>query len=459
MQGLYKLSKRKIVLMDESTDDKTSLDKADVIIIGGGASGLAAGKEIAKAGKKVCVLEARNRLGGRIHTLNFTGFSTHIEAGAEFVHGDTPATKSLFKEGGIEFYSTAGKYYRVKNGKFQKMTNIWITFLILLSKAYFLKQDMPFNKFLERYLNKEMFKDVRETAISFVEGYDAADIKKASTFALREEWKNFRQSGQYRLKGGHIKLIDFLSNEIIKYSGEIFLSTVAKEIRWKPDNVEVISDKGKVYLARKVLITVPLGVLQSKPHDEAYIHFSPGLPEKLEAAKSIGYGSATKVFLEFKGAFWESSENKIRKMPELGLLISDTPFTACWTQLPNKTPLLTGWLAGPQAEKNRNASDEDIINMALDALSYIFNADRSFLINNLRAGKVVNWQIDPFSLGAYSYATVESYEAKKILAQPVEDTLFFAGEALSGGTAMGTAEEALANGIKTAKELLAQFKS
>src|SRR5660398_137980 len=100
--------KTKKFFMDESTNKKTSHAKVDVIIIGGGASGLAAGKEISKAGKKVCVLEARNRLGGRIHTLNVPGFSTHIEAGAEFVHGDMPVTKSLLKEGGIEFNSIEG---------------------------------------------------------------------------------------------------------------------------------------------------------------------------------------------------------------------------------------------------------------------------------------------------------------------------------------------------------------
>ena len=455
--------------MDESTsdetnnetNDKTSPDKADVIIIGGGASGLGAGKEIAKAGKKVYVLEARNRLGGRIYTLTVPGFSTPLEAGAEFIHGNMPATQSLLREGGIKFYPIAGKYYMIKNGKFQESENLWTTFSILLSKADSLKQDMPFSKFLDQYLNEEKYKAVREIARGFVEGYDAADIKRASTFALREEWKIFGQSDQYRVKGGYIKLIDFLSKEIIKHNSAIFLSTVAKEIRWKPDNVEVISDKGKIYSARKALITVPLGVLQSKPDDEAHLHFSPGLPEKLEAAKSIGYGTAIKVFLEFKDAFWESSENQIqiRKTPELGLLISDTFFTAYWTQLPNKTPLITGWLAGPQAEKYKNTSDENIITMALDALGYIFNTDRSFLLKNLRAGKVVNWQTDPFSLGAYSYATVESNEAKKVLTQPVEDTLFFAGEALSEGTAMGTLEEALANGMKTAKELLTHLKS
>ena len=71
----------------------------------------------------------------------------------------------------------------------------------------------------------------------------------------------------------------------------------------------------------------------------------------------------------------------------------------------------------------------------------------------------MNWQTDPFSQGAYSYATVESGEAKKILSKPVEDTLFFAGEALSEGAAMGAVEEALANGMKTARELLASCLS
>jgi monoamine oxidase len=97
--------------------------------------------------------------------------------------------------------------------------------------------------------------------------------------------------------------------------------------------------------------------------------------------------------------------------------------------------------------------------MALDALSYIFNTNKTFLVKNLRAGKVVNWQTDPFSLGAYSYATVESNEAKKVLTEPVEETIFFAGEALSEGIAMGTLEEALANGIRTANEILTAFKN
>lgn len=435
------------------------MNKADVIIIGAGAAGLTAGRKIAKAGKKVFVLEARNRLGGRINTLTVPGFSVPLEAGVEFIHGEMPVTKSLLKEAVISYYASEGNYYNIRNGKFLESENLGPTFSALFEKAGLLKKDLPFGKFLDQYLKEDKYKTIRETARGLAEGYDVADVQRVSTFALMEEWKDFGHSESYRIKGGHIKLAEFLSKEIKEYSGEIFLSTVVKEIRWKPDNVEVIDSNGKSFSANKILIAVPLGVLQSNPNEEAYINFSPGLPEKLKAAKSIGYGTVIKIFLEFKDAFWESSENKIRSTPELGMLISDTPFTAWWTQLPDKTPLLTGWLAGPNAEKNKNKSEDEIIQMAFDALCYIFNTNKSFLEKNLRAGKIVNWQIDPFSLGAYSYATVESTEAKKVLTKSVEKTIFFAGEALSEGIAMGTLEEALANGIRTANEILTAFKN
>jgi monoamine oxidase len=435
------------------------MENADVIIIGAGVAGLAAGRELSESGKKIFILEARNRIGGRINTLTVPGFSTYLEAGVEFIHGEMPVTQLLLKEAGISYYPSEGNYYNIGNGKFQEADSLGKTFSVIFEKAGELKQDLPFAIFLDQYLKEDKYKTIRETARGLAEGYDVADVQKVSTFALLEEWKDFGQSESYRIKGGHIKLADFLSEEIKKHGGEIFLSTVVKEIRWKRDNIEVIDSNGKIFSAKKVLITVPLGVLQSNPKDEAHINFSPPLPEKLEAAKSIGYGTATKVFLEFKNAFWETSENQIRTTPELGFLISDTPITAWWTQLPVRTPLLTGWLAGPNAEKNKNKSEDEMITMALDALCYIFNTNKAFLVKNLRAGKVVNWQIDPFSLGAYSYATVESTKAKKVLTKPVEDTIFFAGEALSEGIAMGTLEEALANGITTAKKLLGCFRN
>ncbi len=433
------------------------MSNADIIIIGAGAAGLAAGRELSKAGKKVLLLEAQNRIGGRIHTITVPGFSIYLEAGAEFIHGEMPVTQSLLNEAGIPYFKTEGNYYNIRNGKFLGPEDNDSDFSILYKKAASLKDDLPFAEFLHQYLNEDKYKIIRDTAQRFAEGYDIADIKKVSTFALLEEWKDFGQSESYRIKGGHIKLAEFLSNKIKKRGGEIILSTIVKEIRWKKNNVEVIDNNRNIFSAAKVLITVPLGILQSKTTEKAYITFSPSLPEKLNAAKSIGYGTVIKVFLEFKNAFWESSKNNIRSTPKLGMLISDTLFNAWWTQLPDKTPLLTGWLAGPKAEQNKNKSEDEIKQLAFDSLSYIFNTNRTFLEKNLIAKKVVNWQNDPYSLGAYSYATVNSTEAKKIITEQVDGTIFFAGEALSDGINMATLEEALNNGIKTAKGILSKL--
>jgi len=433
------------------------MNNVDIIIIGAGAAGLAAGRELSKAGKKVFLLEAQNRIGGRIHTITVPGFSMYLEAGAEFIHGEMPVTQSLLNEAGIPYFKTKGNYYNIRNGKFLDPETNNSDFSTLYEKAALLRNDLPFAEFLNQYLNEDKYKIIRETAQRFAEGYDIADVKKVSTFALLEEWKDFGQSESYHIKGGHIKLAEFLSNEIKKHGSEILLSTIVKEIRWKKGNVEVVDSKGNIFSASKVLITVPLGILQSNPTEKAYINFSPSLPEKLNAAKSIGYGTVIKVFFEFKNAFWESSENNIRATPELSMLISDTPFNAWWTQLPDKVPLLTGWLAGPKAEQNKNKSEDEIIQLAFDSLSYIFNTNRTFLEKNLVAKKVVNWQTDPYSLGAYSYATVNSNEAKKIITKPVEGTIFFTGEALSDGINMATLEEALNNGIKTAKEILSGY--
>ncbi len=430
------------------------MDTADIIIIGAGAAGLAAGREISKAGKNVLLLEARDRIGGRIYTLSDPKFSVHLEAGVEFIHGEMPITQSLLKEAGIVYYATEGNYYNFRNGKFQESENLGSTFSVLYEKAALLKQDIPFAEFLDRFLNADKYIGIRETLKGLAEGYDVADINKVSTFALLEEWKNFSQSESYRVKGGHIKLAEFLSEEIKKNGGKIFLSSIVKEIRWKGNLVEVVDGDGKIFSSQKLLITVPIGVLQSDKSEKAHINFFPELPEKIKAAKTIGYGTVIKVFLEFKNAFWESFEQNIRTMSELGMLISDKPFSAWWTQLPDKTPLLTGWLAGPNAEKSKNKTDDEIIAMAFDALCYIFDTNKSFLDKNLSAKKIVKWQTDPYSLGAYSYATVESAKAKKILAKPVEETIFFAGEALSDGINMATLEEALASGIIAAKNIL-----
>jgi monoamine oxidase len=95
-----------------------------------------------------------------------------------------------------------------------------------------------------------------------------------------------------------------------------------------------------------------------------------------------------------------------------------------------------------------------VIEKGIQSLAYIFGVTTAYVSERLRAHKVFNWAQEPYSLGAYSYATIGSKKAKKILAEPIDNTLFFAGEALYEGKEIGTVEAALASGIQVAKQIL-----
>jgi len=345
-------------------------DDSEVIIIGAGAAGLLAAREISKM-KSVTILEARNRLGGRIFTTTPEGFSIPIEAGAEFIHGELPITMSILKEANIPFYEIEGETYQVKNGEVIKSGDVIEGISVLSSKVKQLKEDIPFSEFLKKYLNEEKYAEVKESAVRFVEGYDAADINKASTFALSKEWGSEGVSSPYRIEGGYRRIIDFLYKEAAKHGCKIVTSSMVKQINWKKNNAEVLTQSGDRYEAKKILVTVPAGILKSSEGNNAFIKFNPGLKEISGALNSIGYGPVIKVFFEFKEAFWDPEEADAGKLHRPGFIISDTIFTAWWSQLPKEVPLLTGWFAGPNVDKMHNMSSNHLIEEAVSALCKI----------------------------------------------------------------------------------------
>lgn len=433
------------------------MEEFDTIIIGAGAAGLMAARELGSSGEKIAIIEARDRLGGRINTIKPDGFTVPLETGAEFIHGNLPVTLSLLKQAGISFHSMRGKTYQVKRGNLLESEEFIEGFPLLISQLDHLKKDIPFGEFLNNYFGEEKYKPLRESVIRFAEGYDAADINKVSSYALRDEWKNENASDSFRIKNGYSQMINFLSNECKQLGCVFYLSSIIKKINWSPNKVETFDDKGQSIIAKKVLITIPLSVLNSEQKRNAYLSFNPEIPEKLKAVKLIGFGTVVKLFFEFKEAFWENNNSikqNVHKMPDLCFLLSDAAIPTWWTQLPDKIPLLTGWLAGPGAEKLISKSNDELISLGINSLAYIFGTDTSFVTEQLKAKYVVNWLADPFALGAYAYSTVESKDAKEILSKPMENTLYFAGEALYEGHAMGTVEAALVSGINAAKTIL-----
>lgn len=424
------------------------MQSSDVIIIGAGVSGLMAAREASKKGRKVIVLEARNRIGGRIFTSSIMGFSRPVEEGAEFIHGELPITEALLKEAGLASFSMEGRTYQMEKGKLGESDEFIEGFPELISELENLKEDMTFSDFLDKYFSDEKYKSLRDSVTRYAQGYDASDIKRVSSIALREEWKNESESAPTRIKGGYRKLIDFLAEESKKHGCTIHLSSIVKVISWSEGSVEVLCEDGRTFSASRALITVPLGVLQSEKGSKGHIEFQPEIPEAARAFNLMGFGSVIKLFLEFKDSFWEKD-----KAPKLGFLLSDAEVPTWWTQMPDNLPVITGWIAGPDSLKLSKMSESEIIDKALSSLSYIFGISIQSLNEQLNASKVANWNADPFTLGAYAYTTVKTKEAIKDISRAAKGTLYFAGEAFYLGSAMGTVEGALTSGRDAAKEL------
>ncbi len=420
----------------------------EVLIIGAGAAGLLAARQLAAAGRQVLVLEASNRLGGRVHTLTPPGFTQAIEAGAEFMHGAVPLTRALLAEAGLTWQATAGRTYLVKDGQVQADADFFADLPLVLAKLEALEQDLPLADFLAQQFPDDQHAQLRAMATQFAEGYDAADARRASAWALRDEWAAGGADDSPRPVGGYGPLLHWLAGQAQAAGATLHLATPVREVRWQPGAVEVLTQAGPTYHARQVLCTVPLGVWHQGAGQPGHLGFAPDLPTHRAATAQLGFGAVIKVVLEFWEPVWHA------RLPELEFLLSEAPVPTWWSQLPNACPQLTGWVAGPAAQRLQAASTETILQLALESLGQLLALTPSALRAQLRASYVRNWGREPYAHGAYSYATVGAAAARAAWATPVADTLFFAGEGVYDGPDGGTVEAALASGQAAAQALL-----
>lgn len=417
---------------------------AEIIVVGAGISGLSIARQLIQSGHSVTVLEARDRVGGRIHAI--TGnFSKPVETGAEFIHGEQPVTLSLLKEARIDKSLMKGKFYSIAKDELQRGDMLDDHWKELFSKLNKLEHDVTLTDFLQQYFAGEQYQDLRHRVIQFAEGFDIADPDRVSSLALREEWKNSDDEHQYHPEGGYSKLIGFLGKDVVNNGGSIVLNEPVREVRLKAKNVEILADSGKIYRGEKVIITVPLGVLQ-----RGSIKFSPSIPEHQDAFAAMGFGGVIKFNFEFKEPVWESRDH--RHLPDLAFAFSDAEVPTWWSQLPDTTPMLTGWFSGPRTFKS-DFPREVLYRTAIASLQYILRYNPKAIESSLRHWHVTNWVQDEYACGAYSYPTLRSNEARRFLSQPVNDMLYFAGEAMYGGASGGTVEAALVSAQEVVKKI------
>ena len=419
--------------------------KYDVIVVGAGATGLITTKCLAEAGYNVCLLEAGEMAGGRIATVTEQGFSTPVETGAEFIHGKLPLTVQLLKEAGIPYEAVEGDMIGVQNGVWQKEEHDenWDKFMKELNH---LKTDITVLEFLNSHFSETRYIHLRQAVQRFAEGFDLADISKASMLAVKKEWKDIDKK-QYRIKGGYIQLINFLLDRCRVQKAVISFNTCANKISYKKDDLTVYTSDNKAFIAKKVVITVSIGVLQS-----GTIQFEPGLTDHAVAIQSLGFGPVIKFLFEFKTSFWKEFDD------DIGFLLTDEEIPTWWTQMPTESNILTGWLGGPKAAEKIFEQDETLLQSSLQSLSAIFRIPPAMLREELVHHKIINWQTLQHIKGGYSYHTPGTEQAIKILVTPIDETIFFAGEAIGGGDSPGTVESALQSGYDTAARLMKSYQ-
>lgn len=431
----------------------------DVAVLGAGASGLYAASRLCGRGCSVLLLEARDRVGGRIRTEHVADLAYPLELGAEFIHGEAPLTLQLLREAGGCPVDTAGRRIARRiggsSGNGRGAANPPALFeqaQRLLRQAARLPEDLAVEEFLNLHGAGE---DVAAYVRMMVEGFDAADPRRASVKAIAEEWSGSSLQGQSRPLGGYGAMTAYLAGRLQAAGAQLQLNSTVESVEWGGGlaRIGVRHETGASnYRARHVIIALPLSCLQGSAQTPGAVRFEPDLREKDAALRGLALGPVIKVVMRFRRAFWEQLRNG--RYRDAGFMHAPhAPFPTLWSALPFRVPLLTAWMGGPRAERLAGASRERLVEMALNSLQQALELDAP-PADELMDAYLHDWGADPMARGAYCYVTVGGRSAAAELARPLRDRLYFAGEAASGSHT-GTVEAALQGGAQAASAVWA----
>lgn len=407
----------------------------EVVIIGAGVAGLTAARELATAGVRVLVLEARDRLGGRILTHHMP--DGPVELGAEFVHGATTVTMAVVEEAGLRLREA---------GRGRPRPDFFAAMDSLLGLASVGAADESFQHLVDR---AGVAPEVKAQALALVQGYHAADPARISVQALIQDTAADEQPGrdrQFRFTDGYDTLVTAIVERIDSRLCDVQRNVVVTALEWGQKRVLLKTAGGAEFTAPQAIVTVPLGVLKA-----GAIHFAPALPGKAQALDALEMGAVARVSLCLGSDVWESQD----RLTTDGFLFSgDPPFPVWWVSNPPPFPVVTGWAAGANARALAGSSEAQRVRLARDALAKLLEMDPLRLQQGIRGGFNHDWQADPFSRGAYSYAAVGGSRAGEELGAPLDATLFFAGEATQSDGQNATVHGAITSARRVAREVL-----
>jgi monoamine oxidase len=424
----------------------------DFIIIGGGVAGLAAARSLTHAGKSILLLEARERLGGRVYTSPAAGPGVPVELGAEFVHGRPRELWEIIEAARLPTQPVVNLHYVRRDGRLARVTDFQERVDKVLNQP---PDHGDRDRSVADYLESRASNDPEALALakSYVEGFHAADSRKMSLhgFAHAESATSAVGESQFRLAGAYKEIVAWLRNQLPESRAQIRLGAVVSAIRWQRGQVEVslrtVANESQTVSAPQTIVTLPLGVLKAPDGAAGSVRFTPALEDKLAALERLEMGAILRLVFWFDSTFWP--------VPDLSFLHDPTGlFPIWWTRAPVQAPVLTGWLGGPRAAALAQDGLDRILPRALDSLSHALGVDLAMVRSHLREMYYHDWIADPFTRGAYSYVALGGLGAEAKLAEPQQGTLFFAGEATQSDGNLGTVHGAIASGYRAAGEAL-----
>jgi monoamine oxidase len=455
----------------------------DVIIIGAGAAGLAAASALVRAGRTIALVEARDRIGGRVYTVRPPGVTLPVELGADFIHGRPHELFELAQGSDLRFYEQTGNSWAARDGQLysddenddnpQDVIHEGDVGALFAAIHGWQGEDRTLQFLLDERFAGERWAAARQQIRGYAEGFDAAEVDRVSIAWLRHtELASDAIDGnrQFRALDGYDRVMTALSDPLSSTGlVDSRLQHIAREIRWQRGHVEVSMESptgaplGDIS-GRAALITLPLGTLKRSfddPQSPGAVRLLPEPPGKRETLSFLEMGHAVKVILRFSDVFWDAlpqetrQSRKLVSLPQLSFLFSDDPvIPTWWTPHPLVAPMLTGWVAGPRTTQLANESNDVIANEAVAALARVLGTSRGDLDALLMGHYLHNWSSDPYSSGAYSYVCAGGLDAPAALSEPVEDTLFFAGEAANTEGHTGTVHGALQSGYQAAAAII-----
>ena len=426
--------------------------ETDVAIVGAGVAGLAAARSLTRFGIRCCMLEAAPIVGGRLRTLRRPGWNMPIELGAEFVHGRPGPTLAL--DGGAIRLVAVPEQRVIVESEVCPMLDTWPRFARALAPA----RNAPSTESVAQYLARTSLGEGDHGLVRMlVEGYHAAPTTDVSAQVVARDAENVAADfKQYRTGDGYDRVLTSLEQGISRDKCRIELGARVRRVQWRPERV-MLEGEGKAgpfcVFSKRALVCVSLGVLQASA-DEGGIAFDPTPAEFQRALPLLAMGHVFRVVLRLESTPWPLTPDGCEAT---FVHVPNARFDTAWREARAGQVQVTVWAGGPRARELSGLGEAALLDEALATVALVTSTNIGTCRAQLIEAHYHDFNRDPLTRGAYSYVRPSGERAAESLAQPWQDTVFFAGEALDRQYP-STVAGALGSGEHAARRLFSTWR-